>query len=81
MHEMTRSTCMANCSVIPLNRPHKDSENFNFTFAIQGFTDMNRPISGISVHIANDSRTHLIKVKVAARVVAIYTTNSHATYS
>ena len=55
-------------------------------FAILGFTD-NRPngIPDIFIITHNDPQTQLIRVKVAARVTAIYTliytTNSHATYS
>ena len=57
-------------------------------FTIQGFTDNltnNRPNPDIFIIIHNDPRTQLIRVKIAARFIAIYTlvytTNSHATYS
>ena len=78
---------MANCSAIfPLTDCIKILRMFNFTFAILGFTD-NRPnrIPDIFIITHNDPWTQLIRVKVAARVTAIYTlvytTNSHATYS
>ena len=44
---------------------------------IQGFTDNRIP----DIFILGDPLTELIKVKVAARITVIYSTDSHTTYS
>ena len=78
---------MANCSAIfPLTDRIKILRIFNFMFAILGFTDnQSNSIPDIFIITHNDPQTRLIRVKVAARVAAIYTliytANSHAMYS